>query len=74
MKNLDFDCYGESLESTPDFFSMKGNYEENLFIQELNSSENFSKFDTLKIKENLKIDCIKESTIKEEVYVRKKSS
>lgn len=65
MKEIDFNCYGESLDSTPDFLSLKKHYEENLLIEELNNSELCSKFDTpnldLGIEENKHISLIKEN-------------
>ena len=66
MKIIDFNCYGESLDSTPDFFSLKRAYEENLLIDELNMSEENSKFEVLKITETLNVDMIKETLNKEE--------
>jgi len=36
-KVLDFNCYGESLDSTPDFFAIKKYYEEQQELEELNA-------------------------------------
>lgn len=67
MEKIDFNCYGESLDSTPDFLSSKRYYEENLLLEELNNSELCSKFDTpnldLGLEENKHISLIKENKV-----------
>lgn len=41
MKLIDFNCYGESLDSTPGFFLMKKQYEEELELLEYINSVDF---------------------------------
>ena len=71
MTYLDFNCYGESLDSTPDFFHMKRQYEEDMLMNSVENleenlnlflpvNEKIGNFDATRIVENLDIDLIKE--------------
>ena len=72
MKKQQYNSYGESLDSTPDFFLLKRRYEEDLLINSVDNleenldctllvTEKNDKFDVTKISENLDIELIKES-------------
>jgi hypothetical protein len=59
MISIEFENYGESLDSTPDFLFMKKHYEESFLLSEINDSyfleENINSFifvDPNKITEN----------------------
>ena len=63
-QKYEYNCYGESLNSTSDFYSLKKRFEEGELIHSLkeslkkdlsllNDSENIGNFDVTKIKESI---------------------
>jgi hypothetical protein len=43
---IEYEHYGDSLNTHPDYFLMKRNYEEKLLIEELETTEHFANFVT----------------------------
>jgi len=73
MKLIDFNCYGESLDSTPGFFLMKRQYEEELeYINSVDFLEEQTDFtifvDPINLEEN-NLNKLKENEESEEKFL-----